>query len=254
MQWRGADRCIDVAVTLICWLYFTLGFVLFFAPLYLLACLRPRTREQAFQRYNRNFYRLFFVLLRAMTPRYRWILDERIKDIRSSVILCNHISYLDPLLLIAQLSRSKTVVKPAFFAVPIFSWVLRAAGYFPATAQGKYGGLMVAQTESMHAYLAGGGNLFIFPEGTRNREGGLAKMHQSGLKLALHCRAPIYVLCLRNTDALFIPGRFVFSTREHHVISLEIIDRIDPEVEPLSVAALHERVHNSLIAVLERST
>ncbi len=247
MQWRGADRCIDVTVTLICWLYFTLGYVVLFAPLYLWAWFRPRTREGAFQRYNRNFYRLFFALLRAMTPRYRWFLDERIQDIRSSVILCNHISYLDPLLLIAQLSRSKTVVKPSFFAVPIFSWVLRAAGYFPATAQGKYGGLMIAQMESMRSYLASGGNLFIFPEGTRSREGGLEELKQSALKLALHCKAPIYVLCLQNTNALFIPGQFVFATRDGHDISLRIVERIDPAQESISLASLHDRVRQSLL-------
>lgn len=253
MQWRGADRWIDIGVTLLCWLYFTLGFVILFAPLYLVAWLCPKTREQAFQRYNRNFYRTFFTLLQAMTPRHRWILDDRIKAIRSSVVLCNHISYLDPLLLIALLEQSKTVIKPSFFTVPVFSWVLRTAGYFPATASGKYGGLMLSQMETMASYLERGGNLFIFPEGTRNRGAGLAELNQGALKLALHCRAPIYVLCLQNTDKLFIPGKFVFSTRVDNTISLRIVDRIDPDENPMSVAVLHDRVRQSLLAGLSAS-
>lgn len=248
MQWQGGDRLVDIGVTLLCWLYFTLGFVVFFAPLYLVAWFRPpRTREATIQRYNRIFYRLFFDLLRALTPRYRWDLDARIGEIRSSVVLCNHRSYLDPLLLIALLERSKTVVKPAFFAVPLFSWVLRGAGYFPATASGKYGGLMLAQMETLAAYLAGGGNLFIFPEGTRNRAGGVAEFNASALKLALHCRAPIFVLCLQHTDTLFIPGQFVFSTRGGHTISLRIVDRIDPGKEPMSAPMLRDRVRRSLL-------
>jgi 1-acyl-sn-glycerol-3-phosphate acyltransferase len=253
VQWRGADRCIDIGVTLLCWLYFTLGFVILFAPLYLVAWLCSKTREQAFQRYNRKFYRTFFFLLQTMTPRHRWILDDGIKAIRSSVVLCNHTSYLDPLLLIALLEQSKTVIKPSFFAVPVFSWVLRIAGYFPATVSGKYGGLMLTQMESMPSYLASGGNLFIFPEGTRNRGAGLAELNRGALKMALHCRAPIYVLCLQNTDKLFIPGKFVFSTRVDNAIRLRIVDRIDPDEKPLSVAMLHDRVRQSLLDSLSAS-
>lgn len=106
---------------------------------------------------------------------------------------------------------------------------------------------MLAQMETIATYLASGGNLFIFPEGTRNREGGLAELNRSALKLALHCRVPIYVLCLQNTDKVFIPGKFVFSTRVgHQAISLRIVASIDPGEESMSVDLLHDRVRQSM--------
>ena len=130
------DRAIDIVVTLACWLYFTLGFLVLFAPRYVASGLFSSRKQEAFQRYNRAFYRGFFRLLRAIAPRQRWEIDERIASLRGAVIVCNHRSYLDPLLLIAQLERATTIVKSVFFTLPIFGWVIRTAGYLPATATG----------------------------------------------------------------------------------------------------------------------
>ena len=236
------DRLVDIIVTLLCWLYFTLGFVLFFSPFYIAGALFSSRPEMLFQRLNRTFYRGFFLLLRWIAPRQQWSIDERIGAIRSSVVVCNHLSYLDPLLLIALLDRAKTIVKPVYFTIPIFGWVLRKAGYFPATASGPSAGLMVAQMETMEAYLAGGGNLFIFPEGTRNRGGEIGPLSAGALKIARYCRAPVHVLCLRNTERLFTPGRFFFYSRRPNRISVGIVDRIDPAPHLPPLAQLHRRV------------
>ena len=248
--WRQiADKGIDSVVTLACWVYFTLGFIVIFAPLYLGASLFSANRELAFQHLNRRFYRGFFSLLRALSPRQRWTIDQDIASIRSSVILCNHLSYLDPLLLIALLGRARTIVKPAFFRVPIFGRVIRTAGYLPATTGGKYSELMLNQMETMAGYLAGGGNLFIFPEGTRSRDGRLGSLNQGALKIARLCHAPICAIRLSGTDKLFTPGRFFFRTREANTISALIVERIEPHPHQpaarLSLSEIEQRVRQA---------
>jgi len=240
------DRVQDVVVTLICWLYFTLGFLLVFLPFYLAAFFFSSRPEDAFQRYNRNFYRGFIALLRSLTPRQHWYIDPRIVSIRSAVIVCNHLSYLDPLLLIALLDRCKTAVKPIFFSLPLFAWVIRTAGYFPASARGRFAGLMLTQLDNMAPYLAGGGNLFIFPEGTRSRDGRIGTLNQGALKIARQCQAPVYVLCLRNTDRLFLPGTFFFATRTPIRISARIVDHIPSGQDQGSLAALAARIRCGL--------
>ena len=50
----------DLTVTLLLWLYFTLGFVVFFLPFYLGAFFLKSSPEGAFQRLNHYFYRGFF--------------------------------------------------------------------------------------------------------------------------------------------------------------------------------------------------
>lgn len=245
---------LDCFVTLVCWMYFTFGFLFLFSPFYVAAYLFSRQSEHAFQRLNRIFYQGFFVILKNITPRQKWVFDKDIADIRSSVVVCNHLSYLDPLVLISLLDRSKTVVKPVFFKVPIFGWVIRTAGYFPEAATKDFAKIMVKQMETLGAYLAGGGNLFIFPEGTRNRQGSIGRLNQGALKIARYCNAPIYVLCLRNTNRLFTPGKFFFRTREHTTISASIVDTIVPDQQKIGLVDLNERVHQSLERCMHENT
>ena len=240
-QW-SADRWFDLGVTLTCWLYFTLGFIVLFAPRYIASGLFSSRKEKAFQRYNRAFYRGFFRLLRTIAPRQRWEIDERIASLRGAVIVCNHRSYLDPLLLIAQLERATTIVKSVFFTLPIFGWVIRTAGYLPATATGRFAGLMLARMETIPLYLSSGGNLFVFPEGTRSRDGGVGPLNQGALKIARQCRVPVHVLALENTERLFTPGVFLFAASRPNVIRLRLIETIPAEEVQSSLTDLGNRV------------
>ncbi len=240
------DRLIDGAVTIICWLYFTFGFIVFFSWRYLFAFFLP-DRATRFQRFNSLFYRGFFRLLQALTPRQRWQIDRHARALHSSVIVCNHVSYLDPLILISLYERHKTVVKTVFFKIPIFGWVLRHAGYFPADGGGRYGSMMIDQVEGMEEFLGGGGNFFIFPEGTRSRDGSLGTLNRGALKIARLCRAPIQVVRLSNTGRLFIPGRFLFNTRQPTLIQLDLVASLDAgTVAGLSLAQLESRIEAAL--------
>ncbi|EKD35914.1 MAG: Phospholipid/glycerol acyltransferase, partial [uncultured bacterium] len=77
--------------------------------------------------------------------------------------------------------------------------------------------------------LKDGGNIFIFPEGTRSRDGRIGNLNSGALKIARMCKAPIYVLQLKNTDKLFTPGRFWFNTRQPNTIGVKLIERIEPD-------------------------
>jgi len=242
----SADRWFDLGVTLTCWLYFTLGFLVLFAPRYIVSGLFSSRKEEAFQRYNRAFYRGFFSLLQIIAPRQRWEIDDRIASLRGAVIVCNHRSYLDPLLLIAQLERATTIVKSVFFTLPIFGWVIRIAGYLPATATGRFAGLVLARMEAMPAYLAAGGTLFVFPEGTRSRDGQVGTLNQGALKIARQCRVPVHVLRLENTERLFTPGVFLFAASRPNVIRLRLSDTIPAEELESSLIDLGNRIRRAM--------
>jgi 1-acyl-sn-glycerol-3-phosphate acyltransferase len=231
-------------VTIACWAWFTLGFIAFFSWRYVAAGLFAREKELSFQRLNSRFYRIFFRIVRLLAPRHRWEIDGQAAAVRSAVIVCNHLSYLDPLLLIALYERHRTIVKTRFFMMPIFGWVLKNAGYIPAAGEGRFARLMIDRMESMAGYLRSGGNLFIFPEGTRSRDGRIGALNRGALKIARLCGAPVYVLLLSNTDKLFPPGRFLFQTGTENTISLRILDRIEPDYRDRmpSVAVLEEQV------------
>lgn len=246
MRRRTVDRLFDFSVTFICWLYFTLGFIFLFAPLYLWSSFFHKEKARAFQRYNRLFYRFFFRILHNVAPRQHWEIDAAIGFLRGSVILCNHRSYLDPLLLIAYLHRATTIVKSVFFTIPIFGWVIRTSGYLPATATGPFAALMLTQMESLPAYLASGGNLFVFPEGTRSRDGRIAPLHQGALKIARQCRVPLHVLIVENTDRLFTPGVFLFAASQENTIRLRLVETIAVQDLQCRLSDLSQRVRQAM--------
>jgi len=222
---------VDLFITLLLWTYFTLGFIIFFSGFYLCAVLFSKRPEASFQRLNRKFCKGFFILLRVTSPRHQWDIDNRVLHIRSSVIVCNHVSYLDPLVLVSLFEKHTTVVKGSLFRVPVFGTMLRRSGYLPSSSGGRLSASTIQQIETMADYLATGGNLFIFPEGTRSRNGTVATLNAGAFKIARLCRAPINIIAIRNTNKLFQPGRFLFNTRVGNIISVELIEKIEPDYE-----------------------
>ena len=228
---RRLQPVLDFIITLVLWTYFTAGFVLLFSPFYLGAYFFSADREQSFQRLNSKFYQGFFSLARVLMPGHRWRIQPEVKEIRSAVIVCNHRSYLDSILLISLYEKHNTIVKSRLFDIPFFGRMLQWSGYIPSSAEGRFADMMIQRLESMDAFLADGGNLIVFPEGTRSPNGSLGRFNKGAFKIARRCRAPIKVLFIRNTDRMFRRGSFSFDTRGPNIISLELIGSIDADAE-----------------------
>jgi 1-acyl-sn-glycerol-3-phosphate acyltransferase len=240
----------DFTVAVILWVYYILGFILLFSPFYLYT-LFSSGREEAFQKWNYRLHRLFFALLRALAPRVKWRISDEVKALRSSVIIANHLSFLDPILFVSLFEKQKTIVKSDYFRFPIFGWILRRSGYIPSLAAGLFSASMIEQIKAMRDYLSGGGNLFIFPEGTRSRDGRIGPFDKGAFKIARLCRAsPLRVVLIRNTHKLFPPDRFLFNTHDEMVIEVELAGSIEPDYgsESFSLSALMDEAH----AVMER--
>ncbi len=243
-------KVVDLIVTLLLWIYFTVGFVVFFAPFYVLAAILNSERGRSFQRLNHFFYRGFFRLCRLTIPRHKWVIDPAVAAVRSAVVICNHVSYIDPLLMISLFPRHTTIVKNRLFQIPIFGWMLKMSGYLPADAKGPLAERMVEQLDGMPGFIAGGGNLFVFPEGTRSRNGFLGPLNPGAFKIARLCRAPLAVVRIENSDRLFTPGRFLFNTCRENTITVRLLARVTPSYDSpdFSVKELMARVRALLEA------
>ena len=212
---------VDLIITLLLWAYYFAAFVFFFSPAYCAAALFAADRERAFQNLNCIFYRCFFAYLKLLMPRVKICIEPEVYDVRSSVVIANHLSFLDPILLISIFRQHKTIVKSLFFKVPIFGWVLKSAGYLsPSIVQVSDVPDLMEQVKSMRAYLASGGNLIIFPEGTRSRSDAVGPFEKGAFTIAKLCRAPIKVLRIENTHKVYPPDHFLFSTGASVVISV----------------------------------
>ena len=236
---------LDLLITLILWSYYTLGFVLFFAPFYLLAYCFTKTRKSAFQKLNHVFYKGFFGLTKLLIPSCRWQIPKAVREIRSSVIVCNHRSYIDSILMISLYARHTTIAKARLFGIPVFGTILSLSGYIPSTARGRFADLMVDSIEGMDGFLASGGNLFVFPEGTRSRDGRIGSLKKGAFKLAGICQAPVKVLFIENTDKLFKPGKFLFNAHRPNTVTVSLIGEMNPDYrsDPFSISGLMAEVH-----------
>lgn len=238
---------LDVLVTLLCWGYFIFAFLFFFSFLYLASYLFAADREKSFQYLNFRFFAGFLWLLRLLAPRHRWNIDQQITRFRGSIIVCNHLSYLDPLLFLSLLPQNKTIVKTKFFRAPVFGLLVDVSGYLPSTTEGIYAGKMIQQVEKMSQFFKSGGNLFVFPEGTRNPDTCVESLHKGVFKIARMVKCPIHVLGLSGTDTLFTPGKFFFNTRLNNSICLKIIETIQPDMQQgkMTVSILEEKVRRA---------
>ena len=123
--------------------------------------------------------------------------------------------------------------------------MLQWSGYIPSSSQGRFSEMMIQRIEKMPAFLADGGNLIIFPEGTRSQDGRIGRLNKGAFKIARNCRAPIKVLFVRNTEKMFRPGSFSFDTCGPNTISLVLLGTIDSTKgrETGSLSEMMNRVH-----------
>ena len=146
--------------------------------------------------------------------------------------------------MISVFERQKTVVKSGFFRVPVFGWILRSAGYIPAVAGGLHSGLMAERIERLGSFFTAGGVLFIFPEGTRSRDGRIGRLKWGAFKIAERFQAPVDVVFIEGSQRTFAPGRFLFHTRTANTIRIEWLGRIEA-VDSVTTAQLAEQVHTA---------
>lgn len=246
-------KCVvDPFITSIVWIYYIGGYLVFFWPFHVWAYFFSTNREHGFQKVNRRIYQSFFWVLRRITPGLKLNIPGDIMAIRSSVIVCNHLSFLDPILLVSLYDKQKTIVKSAFFKLPVFGWLLKNSGYLPSESGGDFLNLMLARFADMPDYLAAGGNLFVFPEGTRSRSGKTGTFNKGAFSIARKCRAPIALLHIRNTDKLFPPDRILFNACADTTISIELITILKPayDDDDFSLTELIEGVHTYYLNIV----
>jgi len=120
------------------------------------------------------------------------------------------------------------------------------SGYIPSDNREEFVTLMLKNMEGMEEYLSSGGNLFIFPEGTRSRNGKIGCFSEGAFKIARLCNSPIKVLFIKNTNILFPPGRFLFNTCVQNSIEVKLIGSLEPDYRNNSttISGLMEKVRS----------
>src|SRR5262245_55413992 len=140
-----------------------------------------------------DFLRVFFRILGVALFRIRVFNRQFVPKSGGALVVSNHQSHLDPILVgMAFDRRLNFVARDTLFGFAPFRWLINSLDAIPIDREGiGLGGLK----ESLRR-LKDGEMLLIFPEGTRTRDGSVGRIKPGFIALARRSKVPLLPLAL----------------------------------------------------------
>ncbi|MDE2082886.1 MAG: MFS transporter [Burkholderiales bacterium] len=139
-----------------------------------------------------------FVLTRCMY-RLRLQGDEHIPAHGAAILVCNHVSYIDAVLLLAASPRPvRFLMDHRIFAVPVLGGLFRLGKAIPIAPRHEDPAAYERAFAQARQVLAEGELLGIFPEGGITRDGELGPFKGGVMKILQTNPVPVVPLALRN--------------------------------------------------------
>jgi 1-acyl-sn-glycerol-3-phosphate acyltransferase len=177
------------------------------------------------------------------------LIDAHLLPEGACVVVANHASYLDGIVLKAALpARFSFVIKKEFSRVPLAGLLLRRIGSEFVDRFNRHAGGMDAR-RLLKAADAGQA-LAFFPEGTFLAEPGLGKFHSGAFAIAARVNLPVVPLVLRGTRYILPSGRFL---PRPGLIEIQVLPSIGPLPElkpPEAIAQTRDQAHARILAAL----
>jgi 1-acyl-sn-glycerol-3-phosphate acyltransferase len=162
----------------------------------LLALTAPFDRNRAVAG---RFLRFVGVAISKTFPPWRLGVEGRWPGDGPYVVVANHQSILDILLLSRLPREMKWVAKESLFKIPWVGIMLRMSGDIPIRrGDAESGGEALGRAK---AYLARGMNVMIFPEGTRSASGKMLPFKSGAFRLAIEAGVPVLPVAVNGTAA-----------------------------------------------------
>ena len=171
--------------------------------------------------------RVFF----AVWLRYRARGIEHIPATGGGLLLANHLSFLDPLMIGLPLSRPISyLARDNLFRVPLLGWLLRKTYVKPISRENATTATIRGTIERAEfGFLCG-----MFPEGTRSETGEMGEFKPGFIALARRMDLPIYPVGIAGTHLAL--GRKSFFLKPYRVRVV-----FGPPILPAEIAELKVR-------------
>ncbi|SHN01778.1 MFS transporter [Rhizobacter sp. OV335] len=146
-------------------------------------------------------YLLRFIALIATRCIYRFKVrgDEHIPLKGAAILVCNHVSFVDAVLLMAASPRPIAfIMDHRIFKLPVLGWMFKLAKAIPIASQRDDPKVYEQAFERARAVLADGELVCIFPEGAITKDGQLGEFKGGVMKLLETHPVPVIPLALQN--------------------------------------------------------
>jgi 1-acyl-sn-glycerol-3-phosphate acyltransferase len=180
---------------------------------------------------------------------------ENIPSGRSCIFMSNHVSNLDPPVVLPLLpGRSSVLLKKQLMSIPILGRAMRLAKFVPVE-RGHRRDAAQASVEAAADALRSGLHILVYPEGTRSLNGRLSTFKKGPFFLAMETQAPIVPIALSGTQTMMRKGSNAitpglakiqvlpaiepshYATREELLLAVRsaIAKALPPEMKPAAI-------------------
>jgi len=149
------------------------------------------------------------MISRTVGARVRLHGAEHIRPGESYVFLSTHQSYMDiPVMLGYLPAQLRIAAKKEVFGIPFLGWHMRRAGHISIDRASRVNA--IASLQRAATGIRDGICAFLYPEGTRSRDGSLQAFKKGGFKLAMQAGVPIIPVTIIGTRELLPRDSFIF--------------------------------------------
>ena len=149
---------------------------------------------------------------------------EHVPADRPSIYMSNHVSNLDPPVLLPMLpGRSSVLLKKELMNIPILGRAMRLGQFVPVERGGNRDAAQASVIAAGEA-LKSGLHILVFPEGTRSRDGRLMTFKKGPFYLAQQTQAPIVPIAVSGTQTMMRKGSYAITPGLARIQVLPVIE------------------------------
>ncbi|MFA5093027.1 MAG: lysophospholipid acyltransferase family protein [Candidatus Omnitrophota bacterium] len=172
---------------------------------------------------------------------------ENIDPKKTYVIIANHQSMADIVVLYQIKQQFKWVAKASLFKVPFIGWCLGLIKHIKLT-RGDFSSIKEIYHQASQ-WLKKDMSVLFFPEGTRSNSDQMGEFQNGAFKFAIKEKKPILPICLKGTHAAIPKGSWIFRTKVAATVRV-LPEVVTEQFGPGDFAQLRDNVRLKIEAAL----
>jgi 1-acyl-sn-glycerol-3-phosphate acyltransferase len=171
---------------------------------------------------------------------------ERIPANTACIFMANHVSNLDPPVLIPMIpGRISSFLKRSLMSLPALGYAMKLAEFIPVDRGGNAASAKKSVSEAV-LLLAKGIHITTFVEGTRSPDGRLLPFKKGPFYLAMESGAPCLPVSIYGTETMMAKGSMRIKPGTAHIVFHEPINTADYATREELSQAVREAINSGL--------